>query len=258
VLGSIVGDYLGSVHEFDAPKRKDFVLLDPRCAVTDDSILTLAVAEWLMDGGDLVGRFHALVAEFPSAGWGGMFAKWARARSREPYNSFGNGAAMRVSPVGWAFASLEETLDAAAASSRVTHDHPEGIKGAQATAAAVFLARTTHDKDLLRDEITRRFGYDLSRSLADIRPSYRFDETCQGTVPEAITAFLEASDFEDAIRNAISLGGDADTLACIAGGIAHAHFGFVPSELATPALQAVPASLRPIWPRFQERYGVPV
>ena len=257
MLGAMVGDYLGSVHEHHATKRRDFVLLDQRCFVTDDSILTLAVAEWLMDGGDLAGRFHELVAAFPDAGWGGMFRKWARARSREPYNSFGNGAAMRVSPVGWAFASLEETLDAAAASSRVTHDHPEGIKGAQATAAAVFLARTAHDKDAIRDEITGRFGYDLSRTLEDIRPGYRFDETCQGTVPEAITAFLEASDFEDAVRNAISLGGDADTLACIAGGIAHAHFGAVPAELAAPALRAVPDNLLPIWLRFRERYGVP-
>lgn len=256
MLGAIVGDYIGSVHEFHAPKVKDFVLLDPGCTVTDDSILTLAVAEWLMDGGDLAGRFHELVSAFPDAGWGGMFHKWARVRSREPYNSFGNGAAMRVSPVGWAFATLEETLEAAAASSRVTHDHPEGIKGAQATAAAVFLARTTRDKSVIRDEITRRFGYDLSRTLAEIRPTYGFDETCQRTVPEAVTAFLEASDFEDAVRNAISLGGDADTLACIAGGIAHAYFGGVPVELAEPALRAVPAALLPIWTRFRERYRV--
>jgi ADP-ribosylglycohydrolase len=256
MLGAIVGDYLGSVYEHHATKRKDFVLLDPRCFVTDDSILTLAVAEWLMEDGDLVGRFHELVSAFPDAGWGGMFFRWARTRSREPYNSFGNGAAMRVSPVGWAFASLEETLEAAAASARVTHDHPEGIKGAQATAAAVFLARTTHDKDVIRDEVSGRFGYDLSRSLAEIRPAYGFDETCQGTVPEAITAFLEAGDFEDAVRNAVSLGGDADTLACIAGGIAHAYFGGVPAELAAPALRAVPETLLPIWLRFQERYGV--
>ena len=257
MLGAIVGDYIGSVHEFNATKRRDFRLLDPRCMVTDDSILTLGVAEWVMDGGDLVGRSHALVAEYPMAGWGGMFGRWARARSREPYNSFGNGAAMRVSPVGWAFESLEETLEAAAASSRVTHDHPEGIKGAQAAAAAMFLARTTHDKALIKHEITRRFGYDLSRTLDEIRPSYEFDETCQRTVPEAITAFLEADDFEDAVRNAISLGGDADTLACIAGGIAHAHFGGVPPELSAPALRAVPATLLPIWLRFQERYEVP-
>ena len=258
MLGAIVGDYLGSVHEHHPIKRKDFVLLDARCFVTDDSLLTLAVAEWLMDGSDLVGRFHELVSAFPDAGWGGMFRGWARARSREPYNSFGNGAAMRVSPVGWAFTSLEETLDAAAASSRVTHDHPEGIKGAQATAAAIFLARTTHDKDVIRDEITGRFGYDLSRSLEEIRPGYRFDETCQRTVPQAIMAFLEADDFEDAIRNAISLGGDADTLACIACGIAHAYFGGVPVELAAPALRAVPATLAPTWTRFRDRYRVPV
>ncbi len=257
MLGAIVGDYVGSIHEFDPQKHKDFTLLDRRCTVTDDSILTLAVAEWLLDGVDLVSRFHEMVAAYPQAGWGGMFVHWALARHREPYNSFGNGAAMRVSPVGWAFDTMEETLRAAAASAAVTHNHPEGIKGAQATAAAVFIARTTHDKTQIRHEIERRFGYDLGRSLADIRPAYRFDETCQGTVPEAIVAFLESADFEDAIRNAISLGGDADTLAAITGGIAHAFYGGVPPEPARAALHAVPTELAELWPRFQERYCVP-
>lgn len=245
------------MHEYRASKSKDFELLDPYCTITDDSILTLAVAEWVMDASDLIARFHELVVAFPTAGWGSMFSRWARTRKRDPYNSFGNGAAMRVSPVGWAFNTLDEVLQAAAASSCVTHNHPEGIKGAQATSAAVFLARTTHDKALIRHEISSRFGYDLSRTLADIRPRYTFDETCQRTVPEAISAFLEARDFEDAVRNAISLGGDADTLACIAGAIAHAYFGTVPPHLATPAVQSIPETLRPIWPRFQERYHVP-
>jgi ADP-ribosylglycohydrolase len=225
--------------------------------VTDDSILTIAVAEWVMHGADLVTRFHELVAAYPRAGWGGMFAHWATARQREPYNSFGNGAAMRVSPVGWAFETMDETLEAAAESASVTHDHPEGIKGAQATAAAIFLARTGAAKERIRQEIAERFDYDLDRTVETIRPAYRFNETCQETVPEAIVAFLDATDFEDTVRNAVSLGGDADTLACIAGGIAHAYHGAVPPELANSALASLPELLTPVWEEFRDRYGVP-
>lgn len=258
MLGAIVGDFVGSVHEYDAPKRKDFPLVDPRCTVTDDSLLTVAVAEWLLRGTSLVTRFHDLVAAYPHAGWGGMFAQWGRARHAAPYNSFGNGAAMRVSPVGWAFTTLDDTLAAAAESAAVTHNHPEGVKGAQAAATAVFLARTTRDKALIRGEVSDRFGYDMNRTVDDIRPTYRFDETCQRTVPEAIIAFLDASDFEDTLRNAVSLGGDADTLASIAGGIAHAYYGGVPRDLADRALASLPAPLRPVWAEFQARYGVPM
>ena len=257
MLGAIVGDFVGSVHEFAATKRKDFPLPDPRCFVTDDSLLTVAVAEWLLDGTPLVARFHDLVAAYPAAGWGVRFAGWARARRTDAYNSFGNGAAMRVSPVGWAFAGLEDTLRAAAESAAVTHDHPEGIKGAQAAAAAVYLARTSRDKALIRREIGHRFGYDLDRTIDAIRPTYWFNETCQATVPEAIIAFLDGSDFEDTVRNAVSLGGDADTLACIAGGIAHAYYGTVPEPLAAPALASLPSALRGVWDRFRDRYQVP-
>jgi len=252
-----VGDFVGSVHEFAGTKLKDFSLLSPASRVTDDSILTLAVADWLLHDTDLVTRFHDLVAAYPGAGWGLMFARWAHARKREPYNSFGNGAAMRVSAVGWAFPTLEETLAAAAASAAVTHNHPEGIKGAQATAAAVYLARSTRDKTLMRQEIAKRFGYDMDRTIDLIRPTYRFNETCQATVPEAIIAFLDATDFEDTLRNAVSLGGDADTLACIAGGIAHAYYGSVPEMLSTPALGSVPQPLRGVWDEFRLRYAVP-
>lgn len=257
MLGAIVGDFVGSIHEYTATKRRDFPLVDPRCFVTDDSLLTVAVAEWLLDGTPLIPRFHDLVAAYPGAGWGGMFGGWARARRTDPYHSFGNGAAMRVSPVGWAFAGLDDTLRAAAESAAVTHDHPEGIKGAQAAAAAVYLARTTHDKALMRREIARRFGYDLDRTIDAIRPVYRFDETCQGTVPEAVIAVLDGSDFEDTLRNAVSLGGDADTLACIAGGIAHGYYGGVPEALAGPALAALPNPLRGVWDRFRARFAVP-
>jgi ADP-ribosylglycohydrolase len=257
VLGAIVGDFVGSVHEFAGTKRKDFPLVDVRCRVTDDSLLSVAVAEWLLDGADLVTRFHDLVAACPDAGWGLRFASWARRREREPYRSYGNGAAMRVAPVGWAFHNLDDTLAAAAESASVTHNHPEGIKGAQATAAAVYLARTTGDKALIRREIAGRFGYDLTRSVDAIRPFYQFDETCQGTVPEAIVAFLDADGFEDTIRNAVSLGGDADTLACIAGGIAHAYHGTVPEDLGRSALASLPDPLPRVWDRFRSRYAVP-
>lgn len=205
MLGAIVGDFVGSVHEFLGTKTKDFTLLDPNCTVTDDSLLTVAVAEWLLHGTDLVDRFHDLVAAYPAAGWGLRFGEWARDRERSPYNSFGNGAAMRVSPVGWMFDTLDDTLAAASQSAAVTHNHPEGIRGAQATALAVYLARTSRDKDLIRREVAGRFGYDLNRSTNAVRPTYRFNETCQGTVPEAIIAFLDAADFEDTLRNAISL-----------------------------------------------------
>jgi len=258
MLGAIAGDFIGSVHEYGAAKRKDFPLLHPRCTVTDDSILTIAVAEWLLDGRDLVTKFHYMVEQYPGAGWGMMFVRWGRTKKREPYNSFGNGAAMRVSPVGWAFSTLEETLAKAADSSAVTHNHPEGIKGAQAAAVAVFLARTTRDKNVIRREISSRFGYDLDRTVETIRPTYSSNETCQRTVPEAIVAFLDAVDFEDTIRNAISLGGDADTLACIAGGIAHAYYGGVPESIRDPVLASLPEPLRKVWDEFRERYAVPV
>ncbi|UCD24867.1 MAG: ADP-ribosylglycohydrolase family protein [Gemmatimonadota bacterium] len=257
MLGAIVGDFIGSVHEFNAPKHKDFELVNPACTVTDDSLLTVAVAEWLLDDINLTDRFHDLVAAYPGSGWGGMFYRWAQSRTREPYNSFGNGSAMRVSPVGWAFSSLEETIDAAGRSASVTHNHPEGIKGAQAAAAAIFLARSSHDKAIIKNEITQRFSYHLDHSVDEVRPKYRFNETCQGTVPEAIIAFLDASDFEDALRNAVSLGGDADTLACIAGGIAHAYYGCVPQDIADPALQSLPSALRGVWDRFRTQYHVP-
>jgi ADP-ribosylglycohydrolase len=258
MLGAIVGDFVGSVHEGLGIKRKDFSLVVPECSVTDDSLLTVAVAEWLLDGLDLTARFHDLVAAYPGAGWGLMFGSWARGRNREPYHSFGNGAAMRVSPVGWAFGTLDQTLEAARASAAVTHDHPEGIRGAQATAAAIFLARTERDKQTIRDEIRDRFGYDLGRAIDSIRPDYRYSETCQETVPEAIISFLDSTDFEDTLRNAVSLGGDADTLAAIAGGIAHAYYGEVPGSLADAALASLPDSMRPVWTRFRERYDVPV
>jgi ADP-ribosylglycohydrolase len=209
-----------------------------------------------MGGRDLVDTLHAYTHAYPGRGYGGFYHRWASASAREPYNSFGNGAAMRVSPVGFALETIEDVLTWSKRSAEVTHNHLEGIKGAQATAAAIYLARTTRDKSQIRKAVESRFGYDLSASLDEIRPTYRFNETCQETVPQAIVAFLESTSYEDAIRNAISLGGDADTLACIAGGIAEAHYGSVPKELAEPVLGLLDERLTAIVNRFQERFCV--
>jgi len=257
----MAGDIIGSVHEFkgDRPtKTKDFELFVPRSTFTDDTVLTAAIAGCLLRGDtDYVSAFHRAFQAYPGCGWGGMFYRWAGAGRREAYNSFGNGSAMRVSAVGFAAQSLEETLALARATAEVTHNHPEGVKGAQATAAAVFLARAGRSRDEIRDFVTDSIGYDLSRSLDTIRPGYRFDETCQRTVPEAITCFLESTSWEDAIRNAISLGGDADTLAAIAGGIAHAFYGGVPVPIATRAIERLDDDLRAVWLEFAARYEVP-
>src|SRR5262249_33669356 len=214
--------------EYPATKTTKFELFDPLSRFTDDSVLAIAVADCLLHGGSYVDKFHEYVHRYPAAGYGAGFIEWAYHRRREPYNSYGNGSAMRVAAVGWAFATLDEALAEARRSAEVTHNHPEGIKGAQATATAIFLAGTGNTKPHIRDEIEKMFGYDLRRTVDDIRPTYQFNETCQRTVPEAIVAFLDSSDYESAIRNAISLGGDADTLACIAGGIAEAFYGGVP------------------------------
>jgi ADP-ribosylglycohydrolase len=253
VLGAILGDIVGSVHEWEKTKKKDFPLFVPRSTFTDDSVLTIAVAEWILTNQDLVDLFHDYTDRYPDRGYGGMYRHWMVTRSREPYNSFGNGAAMRVSPVGFAFDTLEEVLHWAERSAAVTHNHPEGIRGAQATAAAVFWARHVRDKEEIRARLAARFGYDLGFTVDEIRPTYSFNETCQGTVPQALVAFLDSSGYEDTIRNAISLGGDADTLACIAGGIAEAYHG-VPEELATECFDRLDSRLAGIVKRFRTRY----
>ena len=210
MLGAIAGDVIGSVHEGRGTKHRDFPLFTPHSTFTDDSVLCIAVAEVLLHGGDFVDAFHDYFHRYPHAGFGGGFMRWAGNRDRQPYYSWGNGSAMRVPPVGFAATSLEEALSLAKRSAAVTHDHPEGIRGAQAVAAVIFLARQGADKASLRVEVEGRFGYDLSQSLDEIRPDYRFDVSCQGSVPPAILAFLEADGVEAAIRNAVSLGGDAE------------------------------------------------
>jgi len=255
--GAIAGDVIGSVHEWTRTKTKDFPLFVRHSTFTDDSVLTVAVADWILSGGDLIDMFHDYVRDYPGRGYGTMFGDWAGTRSREPYNSYGNGAAMRVSPVGFAFDTIEDVLTYSARSAAVTHDHEEGIRGAQATAAAVFHARKYHDKDKLRDYVTTQFGYNLSRRLDEIRPGYTFNETCNGTVPQALISFLESAGYEDAIRNAISLGGDADTLACITGGVAEAYYGGVPQEIADRVTALLDDKMIAVLKRFRNRFHLP-
>jgi ADP-ribosylglycohydrolase len=257
MIGAIAGDVIGSIYEFDPIKTKAFPLFPsapPRMFATDDSVLTVAVADCLLRGKAYGPTFHDYFAAWPDLSWGTSFRDWAESRSTRPYNSWGNGSAMRVSPVGWARHTAEEVLAEAERSAAVTHNHPEGIKGAQATALAVFLARTGHDKPSIRSEITGRFGYDLRRRVDDIRKTYGFDESCQRTVPEALICFLDADGFEDTVRNAVSLGGDADTLACIAGAVAEAFHGGVPEAIAKEAMEALPARLRGVVGEFREKW----
>lgn len=256
MVGAIVGDVVGSVYEWDRIKTKDFPLLQPASTFTDDSVLTIAVAESILTGRPYAETFRKLGARYPGAGYGGNFWHWLHDREMGPYHSWGNGSAMRVSPVGWAFDDVDTVIEEARRSAEVTHDHPEGIKGAQATAVAIFLARTGHPKHTIRREITRRFGYDLTRTLAEIRPEYRFDVSCQHTVPEAIIAFLESTSYEDAIRNAVSLGGDSDTLACITGSIAEAYYGEVPPALRARVKAMLPSDLGETTARFCRTFGV--
>ena len=235
LMGAICGDIVGSTREWRRIKKLDFELLPKGSRFTDDTVMTCAVAEWLMNrDADLTSIMQSWGLKYINAGYGHMFIRWLTRADPKPYNSFGNGSAMRVSPVGWVADTIEGTMELAKAPAEVSHNHPEGIKGAQSVAAAIFLARTGHSKEEIKEFIEREFpSYDLSRSLADIRPKYRFDSTCQGSVPESIIAFLESADYESAIRNAISLGGDADTMAAISGSIAAAFYKDIPDEIAT-------------------------
>ncbi len=258
MIGAIAGDIIGSVYESktgrENVKTTDFPLFDPRCRFTDDTVLTVALADSILTAAPYRDKLKEYYRRYPRAGFSRTFAAWARSDRAEPYGALTNGAAMRVSPVGFASGTLEEVLDQAARSAAVTHDHPEGIKGAQATAAAVFLARVGQPKPAIKAYIESTFGYRLDRSLDEIRKVYTFDMTCAGTVPVAVTAFLESADFEDALRKAISVGGDSDTIACIAGGIAHAFYGGVPKPIARRVFEILDAPLADVARRFGERY----
>jgi ADP-ribosylglycohydrolase len=260
VLGAIAGDIIGSVYEsnraWERVKSPDFEpLFAERARFTDDTVLTVAVADVILGGGDLVDLFKEYARAYPAAGYGSSFRIWAQSDSREAYQSWGNGSAMRVSPVGHAYTMLDEVLLRARWSAQVTHDHPEGIQGAQAIAAAIFLARTGSDKGEIADFVERRFHYDLSRSIAEIRPGHCFDSSCRGTVPPALIAFLEATDYESAVRLAVSLGGDCDTLACIAGAVAEAYYGGVPGAIREQALARLDDRLRGVIAEFESRFS---
>lgn len=262
MLGAIIGDIVGSIYEFDNTNRMDFPFFSERSTYTDDSIMTVAVAEWLLSDNthshDTLEEIMVRYAHeypFPMGGYGGAFSQWLfrpeglvdymtgkLANGRCPYNSWGNGSAMRASAVGWKFSTLEETERVAELSASITHDHPEGIKGAQATAAAIFLARIGKSKDEIKEYIETRFGYDLGTHTDEIRKVYGWESSCQGTVPPAIRAFLDSTDFESAVRIAVSLGGDSDTLACITGGIAEAYYKFIPDEILKEAIKRLPAA----------------
>ena len=250
MLGAIAGDVIGSVHEFNETKTTDFELFHPRSTFTDDTVLTIAVADALLNQRDYVDVFHEYFGRYPNVSYGRAFRSWAETGNREPYGSYGNGSAMRVSPVAYAYNTLEEVLAGAHRSAAPTHNHPAGVAGAQATAASIFLARSGYARKEIAAYVTETFGYDLTRSIDGIRETYTFNETCQATVPEAIIAFLASTDFEDAIRNAISLGGDADTLACITGGIAEAFYGGVPKYISERTLALLDAPLRYVFESF--------
>lgn len=258
MLGAIAGDIIGSVHEFTRTKTTDFELFDEDCRFTDDTVLAVAVADCLLHGSDYATTFKQYVRVYPGAGYGLRFFEWALSPGSHPYDSWGNGSAMRVAAVGHAFDTLEQVRAGARRSAEVTHNHPEGIRGAEATAVAVFLARTGRSKPDIRDTIESLFGYDLHQHLDEIRPDYVFTESCRETVPPAIIAFLESTGYEDAIRKAVSLGGDADTLACITGGIAEAFYGGVPGPITERALALLDDRLRRVALTFCDRYRVPV
>ena len=262
MYGAILGDMIGAPYEFDrGDKTKDFPLFVADSQFTDDTVMTIAVAEALMRVGkaadddtvrrEVISSMQTWGRKYPYAGYGGRFYGWLFYRGNpQPYNSWGNGSAMRVSPAGWLYDTLEETRRFARLTAKVTHNHPEGIKGAESTASAIFLARNGASKEEIKDYIVREFGYDLSRTCDEIRPYYHHVESCQETVPEAITAFLEGTSFEDVIRTAVSLGGDCDTLTCIAGSIAEAFYG-VPQELVEECRRRLDDEMLEVVDRFE-------
>jgi ADP-ribosylglycohydrolase len=251
MIGAIAGDMVGSTREFHSIKTTDFELLPAGSRFTDDSVLTLATAFSLMTDGDYAENYRLFGRLYPLAGYGGSFRQWLAQADPAPYNSWGNGSAMRISPVGFLLDDEAGVLAEAEKSAAVTHDHPEGIKGAQAVALGIFLSRKGADRETIKKELSGRFDYDLDRTCAEIRPDYRFDVSCQGSVPEAIICFLEAGDWEQAVRLAVSLGGDADTQACIAGGLAQALHGPPPVQVVTRARALLNDHLREILDDFE-------
>ena len=264
MLGAIIGDIIGSPYEWHNIKRKDFALFRRRSHFTDDTVMTVAVAEALLIAKNrgllddeaavkelLIDAMHKWGNEYPNAGYGGSFIGWLALESAEPYNSWGNGSAMRVSPAGWMADDLDGTRRLARWTAEVTHNHPEGVKGAESVASAIFLARTGASKQEIKEYVVSEFGYDLDRTCDEIRPDYEFDVSCQGSVPESIIAFLEGEDFEDVIRNAVSLGGDSDTIAAMAGSIAEAFYE-VPGWIKLEALTRLDEGMVDVYESFED------
>lgn len=255
MFGAIAGDVIGSYYEHYPTKRLDFELFPEMSTFTDDTVLTVAVADWLLrDDADLSSVFHKYVHKYPDAGYGASFLSWAQCGRTEPYDSWANGSAMRVSPVAHVASSLDVALTLARESAVVTHSHPDGIRGAQAVAASVYLAKSGAGKAEIQSYVEDQFSYDCSTPLAEIRPDHVFDVSCTGSVPPAIRSFLESTDFESAIRNAVSLGGDADTMACIAGAIAEPFYGGVPSSIEDKAASYLTQHLTKVTARFVSRF----
>lgn len=256
MLGGIAGDIIGSRFEHARIKTKEFELFNRQCIFTDDTVHTVAVADSLLNKTPYQVNFLRYFKQYPNAGYGHRFRRWARSLRPMPYGSYGNGSAMRVGPIAWFYNSLDKVLEEALHSAEVTHNHPEGIKGAQSVAGAIYMARTGASKPEIRAFIEGRFGYDLSQTVDEIRPDYDFNVTCQGSIPQAMIAFLEAEDYEDAIRNAVSLGGDSDTLACMSGSIAEAYFGGVPAVIVAETKQRLDKDLLATTKQFVEYVGL--
>jgi ADP-ribosylglycohydrolase len=254
MLGAIAGDIIGSAWEASGEKRHDFPLFTEHSRFTDDTAMTIAIAQAVLTHGDYAAAMRAVGREHPFAGYGQRFQDWLCDPAMGPYGSYGNGAAMRVSPIARAARCLDEALAEARRSAAVTHDHEDGIAGAEAMAAAVFLARSGAGKEAIRREVSARFGYDLDRRLDDVRRTYSWDLAARRSVPESILCFLEARDYEDAVRNAVSLGGDADTMACMAGAIAEAHWGAVPEAIAVQARARLPEEFVEVLEAFEARF----
>ena len=256
MLGAIAGDIIGSVFESSPVKTKDFDLFSRDSVFTDDTVLTIAVARVLLTQSSYEQTYREFYRRYPGQGYGYGFSCWATAPGNGdiPYYSYGNGSAMRVNPIGWVYDNMEEILAEARRSAVVTHNHAEGIKGAQAVAAAIYMARNGQCKTEIKNFIAATFNYDLDRQLDDIRPQYSFDVSCQGSVPESIIAFLESTSYVDAIRNAVSLGGDSDTMACIAGAIAEAFYKYIDAEIISDVYARLPPELAEITQQFTGKY----
>ena len=255
MIGAVIGDIIGSRFEFNNHRSEDFTLFTEKSKVTDDTILTIATADCLLHNKEYANTYQLYAQKYPNGNYGGMFSKWMYTSEPKPYGSFGNGSGMRVSPIGWFYSNLEDTLKEAEKSAAVTHNHPEGIKGAQSIALAIYLARMGSSKEEIKSAIESKFNYVLDFQLDSLRKTNKFDETCGVTVPQSIYCFLISSSFEDAIRKAISIGGDSDTIACMTGGIAEAFYKEISEDILANAQKVIPLEFWKIWEEFRGRVG---